>query len=200
MLKQTVEYTDFDDNKAIETLYFNLTKTELAENMHLEKELQGLQTLLNGDRKNLNTSDITRILDLVKTFMKLSYGVRSEDQKRFIKNEAQWIEFTQTSVYDAFLFGLFEQPERAITFMSGILPKDLRSGAQKAGDEAMLKLATADKLTAPESSVGPTVVAPTPAVEQPTIVSSLPNRKALEDMTPEEFAEWQANRAKAQEQ
>ena len=43
MLKQTVSYFDFDDNPSQETLYFNLTKTELADNIHLRDELEEMQ-------------------------------------------------------------------------------------------------------------------------------------------------------------
>ena len=137
MLKQTVEYTDFDDNKATETLYFNLTKSELTENLHLKEELEGLQKMVTGERRELETSEVTQILELVKTFMRLSYGVRSSDGKRFIKTPELWTEFTQTAVYDAFLFSLFEDPTRAVNFMSGILPLDLRERARAAAEKDM---------------------------------------------------------------
>ena len=199
MLKQTIEYTDFDDNQSVETVYFNLTKTELADNIHLKDTLEQIQRdIVDGTKRSLKTSEITQILELVKTFMKLSYGVRSADGKRFIKTPEQWTEFTQTAIYDAFLFSLFETPNKALNFMSGILPQDMRSEAKSAGDAEMLKLATAEKLTAQSETVGPTVVPPTPAPEAPNVVSSLPARKALEDMSPEEFAQWQADRAAKQ--
>lgn len=210
MLKQTIEYTDFDDNQSVETVYFNLTKTELADNIHLKDTLEQIQRdIVDGTKRSLKTSEITQILELVKTFMKLSYGVRSADGKRFIKTPEQWTEFTQTAIYDAFLFSLFETPNKALNFMSGILPQDMRSEAKSAGDAEMLKMATAEKLTAQSENVGPTVVAPTPPVNIPMdvdsqpkksdVVSSLPARKALEDMTPEEFAQWQADRAAKQQ-
>lgn len=137
MLKQTVKYTDFDDNDAMETLYFNLTKSELADNLNLNEELERLQTDFTGmGKRNLEPHEIQRVLDLVKTFMRLSYGVRSEDGKRFIKTPQQWEEFTQTAVYDAFLFSLFQDPQNAFNFMVGILPKDLRSSAMEAATKA----------------------------------------------------------------
>ena len=200
MLKQTIEYTDFDDNQSVETVYFNLTKTELADNIYLKDTLEKIQRdIVDGTKRSLKTSEITQILELVKTFMKLSYGVRSADGKRFIKTPEQWTEFTQTAIYDAFLFSLFETPNKALNFMSGILPQDMRSEAKSAGDQEMLKMATAEKFTQKAETVGPTVVPPTPAPEEPNVVSSLPGRKALEDMTPEEFAQWQADRAAKQQ-
>ena len=133
MLKQAITYTDFDDNENTEVLYFNLTKVELAENLNLKDELENLQQDFTGDpNRNLEEHEIRRILDLVKTFMRLSYGVRSGDGKRFIKTPELWTEFTQTAAYDAFLFGLFEKPQNAVNFMAGILPKDLRNAAMEA--------------------------------------------------------------------
>lgn len=133
MLKQTVKYTDFDDNECSEVLYFNLTKTELTENMNLKDELEKIQEDFTGDEaRPLEEHEIRRILDLVKTFMRLSYGIRSDDGKRFVKTPDIWEEFTQTAAYDAFLFGLFETPSKAVEFMTGILPKDLRAAALEA--------------------------------------------------------------------
>lgn len=133
MLKQSVTYTDFDDNEVSEVVYFNLTKTELTENLNLQEELENIQQDFTGDRqRTLEEHEIRRILELVKTFMRLSYGVRSADGKRFVKTPQIWDEFTQTALYDAFLFSLFEKPQNALNFMTGILPKDLRQAAMEA--------------------------------------------------------------------
>lgn len=131
MLKQTVSYFDFDDNPSQETLYFNLTKSELAENLRLRDELEEMQKVFTDEKKELSTEEITQLIDLVKTIMRLSYGIRSADGKRFIKTEELWTEFTQTAVYDAFLYSLFEDPNKAVVFMTGILPKDVRSAVDE---------------------------------------------------------------------
>ena len=131
MLKQTVSYLDFDDNPTQETLYFNLTKTELADNITIKDELDAMQHTFSQERQELTTTEIKQLIDLVKTFMRLSYGVRSADGKRFIKTDEQWTEFTQTAAYDAFLYSLFEDPNKAVVFMTGILPKDVRSTVEQ---------------------------------------------------------------------
>lgn len=137
MLKQSVSYVDFDDNECVETLYFNLTKTELTDNLDMKDELEKIQQDFTGEpKRNLEDHEIRRILDLVKTFMRLSYGIRSEDGKRFIKTPEIWTEFTQTAAYDAFLFSLFENPANALAFMTGILPKDLRARALEEANKA----------------------------------------------------------------
>ena len=143
MLKQTVSYFYFDDNPSQETLYFNLTKTELADNIHLRDELEEMQQVFTADKKELSTGEISQLIDLVKTIMRLSYGIRSADGKRFIKSEEQWTEFTQTAAYDAFLYSLFEDPNKAVLFMTGILPKDVRSAV----DEEIAKTNPADDIS-----------------------------------------------------
>lgn len=133
MLKQTVSYFDFDDNPSQETLYFNLTKTELADNIHLQAELEQMQETFSVEKERLTPDEIRQLVDIVKTIMRLSYGVRSADGKRFVKTEELWTEFTQTAAYDAFLYSLFEDPNKAVMFMTGILPKEVRNTVEKVG-------------------------------------------------------------------
>ena len=200
MLKQQISYTDFDDNQAIETLYFNLTKSELTENLHLQKELESIQSMIEGDKRSLEGDEIVKIIDLVKTFMRLSYGVRSADGKRFVKSDEQWVEFTQTAAYDAFLFSLFEEPNKAITFMSGILPLDLRDRAKAAAEsqmkEAVNSLSSQGTKTlediAERNEVGPTVTTANPSAAirsdiPKTTVAAQPSNSELE-----EFNAWKA--------
>lgn len=189
MLKQNIAYVDFDDNQAIETLYFNLTKSELTENLHLKDELESIQNMIDGEKRTLEGDEIVRIIELVKTFMRLSYGVRSADGKRFVKTAEQWVEFTQTAAYDAFLFSLFEEPNKAVTFMSGILPLDLREKAKSAA-EASIRSSVSS--TAQESqTVGPevTTASLTSAIKSDIsdTVVAIPDASAKEV---EEFNEW----------
>lgn len=133
MLKQSITYTDFNDDTCTDTLYFNITKSELYDNLHLEQELESIRKTFEGDKRDLGAEEIKSILNLVKTFMRLSYGIRSEDGKRFAKTPELWTEFTQTAAYDAFILSLFENPENAVNFMTAIIPADLR-------DQAMAQL------------------------------------------------------------
>ena len=134
MLKQTITYTDFNDESCTEVLHFNLTKTELADNLYLQDDLLAMQKNFAGLKREFTTAEIRQVIDLVKTFMRLSYGIRSEDGKRFVKTPELWTEFTQTAAYDSFLFSLFDKPEKAMEFMIGIFPKDLRDEAMKSSE------------------------------------------------------------------
>lgn len=200
MLKQSVSYTDFDDNECVETLYFNLTKTELTDNLNLKDELEKIQQDFTGQpKRNLEEHEIRRILDLVKTFMRLSYGIRSEDGKRFIKTPEIWTEFTQTAAYDSFLFGLFETPSNALAFMTGILPKDLRARAieeatkQNGGvdpiRQAEVMAAQAEQAKKAEEASKPQNVVELPANDpEPTKVPVLGPNPTKEEL--DAYLEW----------
>lgn len=130
MLKEDITYTDFDGDKVTETLHFNISKTELADNLDLEDKLRFAQKIFEGEPRTLTRSEIQTILDLVKTFMRLAYGERSADGRRFAKTPEIWENFTQTAAYDAFLMSLFENPEKAIDFLVNVFPSDLVSQAK----------------------------------------------------------------------
>lgn len=131
MLKQTFVYEDYNGDQVSEVFYFNLTKIELAENMWLKTKVDKAAEIVNGPEHAMSADEMTKILGVIKDLMRLSYGVKSDDGKRFVKNDQLWTEFTQSAAYDPFLFSLFETPEKANAFMIGIMPKDLAAGAAK---------------------------------------------------------------------
>lgn len=133
MLKKSVTYTDFDGSEVTETLTFNITKVELADNLHMREELEELQKMFEGDERTLETREIQAILDLVKKFMQLSYGEIDESgpRKRFVKTPATWENFQQTAAYDQFLMDLFTDTTQAFSFLLDVMPQDLRDGIEK---------------------------------------------------------------------
>jgi len=138
MLKQTVQFTDFDDVNKTKNLYFNLTRVEVFDHIELKDEFENVQDMIGGATRDLEMHEVKLILDLVKKLMKLSYGVQKtfDGELQFVKSEEQWNSFTQTAVYDEFLIGLFENPEKAVSFLIGIWPKEITRGI----DQDQLKL------------------------------------------------------------
>ena len=128
MISHNVKYEDFDGNQVEETLWFHIYKTDLAGNLHLVEEIERIQKLLTGPTRELTLTEVKTMIDLVKTFVRLSYGVRL-DEKRFRKNEEVWQDFQDTASYDAFMMDLFENPQKAMDFMVGVIPPDLREKA-----------------------------------------------------------------------
>lgn len=130
MLKKTIGYIDFDNKQCEETLYFNLTKTEIASNLDLKDQVEEIQKSFQGEPRTLETHEVKALLELLKRLIRLSYGVRSADGKRFSKPPELWTEFTETAVYDQLLFSMFDPPENAFAFILGIMPQDIRAEAE----------------------------------------------------------------------
>lgn len=131
MFKVDHTYEDWDGNTTTETLWFNISKTKLTKNLHLKDQFEDLQKRLIGDGtpRELTTAEVQEMLDLVKTFMRLAYGVRTDD-KHFKQGEELWDEFTETAAYDSYLFSLFQDPDKAAEFLTSVLPSDLRAEAE----------------------------------------------------------------------
>jgi hypothetical protein len=184
MYSDKVTYEDYDGKTVTEILYFNLNKVEVADNAHLKDRFERLEERLSGEQRELQIPEIQEILNLVKEMMRISYGIRSDDGRRFIKSDELWVEFTQTAMYDDYLLGLFEDPKRAIAFLTGIMPKSIREEAEPVirqmeqnVDEAMQKRNVFESNT-------PAPVAPYEAPSTPQLEFT---RQQMLDMSDEEF-------------
>lgn len=118
MLKKTIKYTDFDGNERNEDFYFNLTKAEVTE-MEMSTA-GGLGKLLN---KIVNENDTKRMIESFKDLILRSYGEKSQDGKRFIKNDEIRAAFSQTEAYSELFMELATNSESAEAFVSGIIPQ-----------------------------------------------------------------------------
>lgn len=122
MLKKVVTYTDFDGNERTEELLFHLSKSELMEMQF--NEAGGLEQKLRSIIQQLNGKE------MIKTFKELilnSYGEKSPDGKRFIKNDEIRSAFEQTTAYDELFMELILDSEKMAAFIKGIMPEDLSS-------------------------------------------------------------------------
>lgn len=118
MLKQTIKYTDFDGNEREETHYFNLTKAEL---MDMEFSVSGgMKALLD---KIVQEQDAPTVYAHFKDIVQKSYGQKSLDGKRFIKDAEQTKEFMETEAYSQFMMDLLSKEGAAAAFINGVIPK-----------------------------------------------------------------------------
>lgn len=121
MLKQTIEYTDYDGYKVIEELHFNLNKAEL---MEMQLSTQG--GLAEHLQKIVNDNDQQQIMAVFKNIILKAYGKKSEDGKRFIKSKELTEEFVQSEAYSELFMKLISDEQAATNFMNGIIPNELR--------------------------------------------------------------------------
>lgn len=168
MYKRTINFTNFNGEPDKETLYFNLTRTELIE---LEVGLgDGLMTHL---QKIMKSEDNKEILEAFKMIVKSAYGKKSEDGRRFIKNDEIWLEFTESPLYDEWFVILLTEPKAGAEFINGIMPENMDEMAEtmKANSEEMLRMKKEldEKLSQADPSVNNPLVNPNPGL--PAMVS-----------------------------
>ena len=126
MLAKTVTYTDYNGNERTETFYFNLTKAELTE-MELGVA-GGLTTML---KTIIDSKDTPSLIREFKKLVLASYGVKSPDGKRFIKNDELATEFIQTEAYSQIFMELATDADAASKFVNGIVPSDVSKAASE---------------------------------------------------------------------
>ena len=133
MLKKTITYTDYDGRERTEDFYFNLTKAELIEMDFSAKG--GMQKLLE---QITETNDRKRLIELVKDLILRSYGVKSEDGRRFVKTKELSEEFSQTEAFSELFMEVGTDDGAAVAFVKGILPQGLADEVDKAAAENLL--------------------------------------------------------------
>lgn len=118
MLKKTIKYVDFDGNERIEDFYFNLTKAEIVE---MEMSLAG--GLARFIEKVVAEQSGPKMIQLFKDLILKSYGEKSPDGRRFIKNAELVEAFSQTEAYSVLFMELSTSAEAATLFVNGIIPQ-----------------------------------------------------------------------------
>lgn len=117
MLAKPITYTDYDGNERTETFYFNLSKAEVAE-MQL-KHPGGYAEYL---QRIIDAKDQSQLIDAFKRLITDSYGVKSEDGKRFCKSSEISEAFVQTEAYSELFVELLSSGEAAAAFVNAIMP------------------------------------------------------------------------------
>lgn len=118
MLKKTVTYIDYNGVERTEDYYFNLTKAELA-----EMELSTTGGFAEMIKKIIAAKDLPSIIRVFKQLVLESYGIKSDDGRRFIKSEEIRTAFSQTEAYSTIFMELASDDQAAADFVNGIMPK-----------------------------------------------------------------------------
>lgn len=116
MVKKTIEYEDYNGVKRVEDFYFNLNEAEITE-MELSTE-GGLTEMI---KKIIAAKDQPSIIKLFKELLLKSYGEKSPDGRRFIKNAQLSEEFSQTEAYSKLFMELASNAEAATEFVNGLV-------------------------------------------------------------------------------
>lgn len=122
MFSYAVEYDDYNGNSRKETLYFNISASELLR----------LQNTTPGGyhayiQRVIDSKDPGEIWSTFEELIRLSYGVKSDDGMHFMKSRdghklAE--EFIDTPAYDVFMIALITDSDLAANFVNGIIPQE----------------------------------------------------------------------------
>ena len=135
MLKKTVTYTDYNGNERTEDHYFNLNKAEL---MELEMSVDGgLTTMI---KRISSAQDGPSIMKVFKDILMKSYGIKSDDGRRFIKSEEISTAFSQTEAYSIIFMELITDADVSSKFIEGIIPPDAAKELAKMDKDEVMKL------------------------------------------------------------
>lgn len=126
MLKKTIKYVDFNGEERVEDFYFNLTKAELS--MLQLSQKGGLDVMLD---KMIQTRDEPSMIKMFKEIIDLSYGEKSADGRKFVKNDAILEDFKSTEAYSELFMELATDSEAAAEFINGIVPRDVAEQVAK---------------------------------------------------------------------
>lgn len=120
MLKKTITYTDYDGNQRTEDFYFNMSKAEI-----MEMELGTTGGFTESLKKIIAAQDTPRLAKIFKELVLNSYGIKSDDGRRFIKKNVLSEEFSQTEAYSILYMELATNADAAADFINGIVDKDI---------------------------------------------------------------------------
>lgn len=118
MYRRPITFMDYDGNQVTENFEFNLSKAELVE---MEAEYPGgMQAMIQRITKE---RDGKAIVSVIKDIILRSYGERSLDGRRFVKNDDMREKFSQTDAYSELFMELAMNPDTTAEFINNIIPK-----------------------------------------------------------------------------
>lgn len=132
MLKKTITYKNYADVELTEDFYFNLNEAEL---MEMEMCVDG--GLAEHIQRIVAAQNTPAIIAEFKKLILKSYGVRSQDNKRFIKNDEIRDSFAQTEAYSILFMELATNADAASEFINGIIPNKLQQQVASADHPAL---------------------------------------------------------------
>lgn len=134
MYKTTIEYTNYNGENVKEDCYFNFSKADLLEMQWSNDE--GLDKVLERIVKEKRPSVL---MPLFKEMILKSYGIKSEDGRRFIKSDELSEEFSQTPAFSELLVRLCTDAEFSANFVNNIIPKNMEDETKEPENKASVE-------------------------------------------------------------
>lgn len=132
MLKKEIVYTDYNGVERKEIFWFHLSKAEL-----LDMEMTTSGGYAESVQRIIDAKDTSALIRVFKDLIKKSYGVKSEDGRRFVKSDELFEEFSQTEAYSQLYMELTLNADKAAEFINGIIPQDLEADINRISPAAV---------------------------------------------------------------
>ena len=124
MLKKTITFHDLDGNEVTQDFWFHLSKAEL-----LEMEISTTGGLKDSIQRLIDKRDGEAVMKTFKDLILNSFGERSLDGLRFVKEDENgrplYKDFVQTEAYSELFTELVTDDKAAADFFNGVLPKEV---------------------------------------------------------------------------
>ena len=120
MIKKTVTYKDLNGNARTESFYFHFYESEILE---MEMSVEG--GFAERIQRIIDAKDQPSLIREIKKFVLNAYGVKSDDGKRFIKNDDVKDAFVQSPAYSKIFMELVMDDKVASEFVNGVVPAEM---------------------------------------------------------------------------
>jgi hypothetical protein len=129
VIKKDIKYTDYNGVEKTEPFYFNLSKGELVlmEMSAIDANTEGMNDKIKRIER---TRDGRQLAGIFKEIVESSYGVKSHDGSRFIKDEKNLAEFKSSEAWSEVIVSLATDAEFAIEFINGLMPQAMRDSVE----------------------------------------------------------------------
>lgn len=127
MIKKTVTFKDLNGKERTETHYFHFYESEI---MEMELSVEG--GFAARVQKMIDAQDQPSLIAVIKKFVLDAYGVKSDDGRQFIKNDAVRAAFVQSPAYSKIFMELVLNDVVASEFVKGVVPDDMKDNVAAA--------------------------------------------------------------------
>lgn len=123
MYRKELTYKDYEGETCTETFWFNLNEVEIVD-LEVGIDPNGMLAHLEKIQK---AKDKAAAIAFIKNLIRKSFGVKSDDGKKFLKSDRIWEEFEATAAYPALFMTLMSSEVEMEAFINGIVPQEVRA-------------------------------------------------------------------------
>lgn len=120
MYKKIITFNDYNGLTRHEDHYFHLEQAELVK---LQMGVKG--GFAEMMQQAIKTEDSPVLLDAIEKLIRMSYGIKDVDGKRFRKSPEIFEAFEQSPAYSVLFMELLTDDKASEEFMRNVIPKDL---------------------------------------------------------------------------